>query len=159
MSLAKKEPPPLVHLHTHCWPLFRMALTVSRRMICGMISATSRWPAKDLWWQLGSSCTACFTACLISMTPPPIFGDSMQSPAPSQILPPSLTLVHCPTIVSRGDLPAGFSRWQKKELVIDLRGCLLVGLLRVYIWFYDSPIGVKQPLAPFLGSFPQLVWA
>lgn len=70
---SKEGPPPthFVHPHTHCWPSFRMPLTVSRRMICGMISATTCWPATDLWWQLGSSRTACFTASVWFLWPPP----------------------------------------------------------------------------------------
>lgn len=83
---SKEGPPPthFVHPHTHCWPSFRMPLTVSRRMICGMISATTCWPATDLWWQLGSSRTACFTASVWFLWPPPphppVFGDSMHLP-------------------------------------------------------------------------------
>lgn len=74
---SKEGPPPLslsrarAHPHTHCCAWFRMPLTVSRRTSCGMISATARWPAKDLWWQLGSSRTACFTASVWFLWPPP----------------------------------------------------------------------------------------
>lgn len=140
MSLANRDPAPLPHL-LHSWPLFHTPLTVSRRMICGMISATARWPAKDWWLQLGSSCTTYFSPFVWFLSFslwPPTFNTALQ---PSQVS--SLTLSH--TIAqwhstSRGELFCWIH--QMKQWIKD-RGRLYFSLQkelgRKSLWTVSRP--------------------